>query len=175
MQFCESLWFFLDEESYVTINLGFYLLYCVDVDFWCCYNLGTETQRPGHRFQNCRSISNSLPQGTLKDKHTPKSSHVYMESNLHTQTSKFSTREPRAILQQIRKNNTEYYKRWCTKPYITHKQPKGQSSTIHFTLEKRDTDLPASAQTQIPRSIKHWQVTGLISCTKGRIHNTVEL
>ena len=41
---------------------------------------------------------NSLPQGTLQDKHTPQSFHVYLDSNLYTRASKFSTRKPTAIL-----------------------------------------------------------------------------
>lgn len=127
---CESLLFFLDEENCVTTNLGF--IFCI-VHTWLFNANVTWGQKPRVQDIDSRTLDKHWT-SYHKDKHTPQSFHVYMESNIHTGASKFSTTEPTDILRQNRNTTVHIIKgdTWShTKPTNT---PKSQcmDNSLHF-------------------------------------------
>lgn len=95
-----------------------------------------------------------------------------MESHLHVRASKFSTREPTAILQQKRNTTVNIIEGGCTKPTKPANTPKHNPWTSHCTSEKE-------IQIRLPlhRHTFHKTLTlekGPIPPTKDSFHNTVE-
>ena len=105
--------------------------------------------------------------------HTPEFPCIPGQQSLHSsQQVQYKKTHSYSLIKQ--KHNSEYYDRGLMKPYQPTNSPKHNPRIIHCTSQRRVTDPPATAQTQIHRSIKPWQVTGPIPPTKGSFHNTVE-
>ena len=109
---------------------------------------------------------------TLKDTHNPEFPCLHGKPSQHS--SQHSVQENPQLFSRKRNTTVNVIKGGAWSQSKPKNTPKHNPWTIHCTSERRDIDLPATAQTQIPQSIKPWQVTGSIPPTKDSFHNAVE-
>ena len=81
--------------------------------------------------QNLRTPENSYSQGTLIDKSSSKSLHIYTETKLHPRTNKFQSKTYQTNSPTKQEHNPKHKNTGSQKSHQTHRHLKTHYWTLH--------------------------------------------